>query len=142
VYKFSYSVSTSNGKLVGIEDASGSKIKIARDYSGQATSIENSLRQRFTLQLDRKKMLTKFVRTDSSGVSFTYTRSSELIRSRKEIGDGGDTNVYEYDDNGRLVSAVTSAGDHYGLVSDLDLRGAIVNVTLNGRDTILSLLVE
>lgn len=142
VYKFSYSVSTSNGKLISIEDASGSKIKIARDYSGQATSIENSLRQRFTLQLDRKKMLTKFIRTDSSGLSFSYTRSSELIRSRKEIGDGGEMNVYEYDDNGRLVSVVTSAGDHYGLVSDLDLRGAIVNVTLNGRENILSLLVN
>jgi len=111
VMKFSYSVSTSNGKLIGIEDASGGKIKIARDYSGQATSIENTLRQRFALQLDRKRMLTKFTRPDNSGVSFSYTRSSELIRARKETGDGGASSVHEYDDNGRLVSAVTSSGE-------------------------------
>jgi hypothetical protein len=53
------------------------------------TSIENSLRQRFSLQLDRKRMLTKFSRPDASGVTFSYTRSSELIRTRKETGDGG-----------------------------------------------------
>ena len=142
VLKFSYSVSTSNGKLIGIEDASGGKIKIARDYSGQATSIENSLRQRFALQLDRKRMLTKFTRPDNSGVTFSYTRSSELIRARKEAGDGGSSCVYEYDDNGRLVSAVTSSGDHFSLVADLDLRGAIVNVTLNGRENVISLLMQ
>ena len=142
VMKFSYSVSTSNGKLIGIEDTSGAKIKIARDYSGQAASIENSLRQRFALQLDRKRMLTKFTRPDNSGISFSYTRSSELIRTRKETGDGGSSCVYEYDDNGRLVSAVTSSGDHYSLVSDLDLRGAIVNVTVNGRENVVSLLMQ
>ena len=142
VMKFPYSVSTSNGKLIGIEDTSGAKIKIARDYSGQAASIENSLRQRFALQLDRKRMLTKFTRPDNSGISFSYTRSSELIRTRKETGDGGSSCVYEYDDNGRLVSAVTSSGDHYSLVSDLDLRGAIVNVTVNGRENVVSLLMQ
>jgi hypothetical protein len=65
-----------------------------------------------------------------------------LIRARKETGDGGASCVYEYDDNGRLVSAVTSSGDHFTLVSDLDLRGAIVNVSLNGRENVLSLLMQ
>jgi hypothetical protein len=50
--------------------------------------------------------------------------------------------VYEYDDNGRLVSAVTSSGDHFSLVADLDLRGAIVNVSLNGREDVVSLLMQ
>ena len=87
-------------------------------------------------------MLTKFTRPDNSGVTFSYTRSSELIRARKEAGDGGSSCVYEYDDNGRLVSAVTSSGDHFSLVADLDLRGAIVNVTLNGRENVISLLMQ
>ena len=140
IYKFSYSVSTSNGRLIAITDSSGNKIKITRDYSGQATAIENSLRQKFVLQLDRKRMLTEFLRPDNSSVVFGYTRSSELIRTRRNSDKSNF--AYDYDSNGRLVTVVTPSGDNLGLVSDLDIRGAIVNVTLNGDETIFSLLMQ
>jgi RHS repeat-associated protein len=139
ILRFAYSVSTSNGKLISISDGNGNKFKIMRDYSGQATAIENPLRQKFNLKLDRKRMLTEFSRpqTDNYTVNFGYTRSSELIRSRM---DSDKSNfVYDYDGNGRLDNVVLPTGDLLRLESDLDLRGSLVNISLNGAASILSI---
>ena len=74
-----------------------------RDYAGQASAIENPLRQKFDLKLDRKRMLTQFsTNSDNFTVSFAYTRSSELIRT-KMTSDKSNF-VYDYDENGRLDS--------------------------------------
>ena len=137
-FKFSYSVSTSNGRLIAISDKNGNKLKIMRDYAGQATAIENPLRQKFDLKLDRKRMLTEFS-TDSNNytVTFGYTRSSELIKS-KMTSDRANF-VYDYDRNGRLNSIVLPTGDLLRMSSDLDLRGSLVNVTLNDDHNIRSI---
>ena len=86
IFRFSYSVSTSNGKLIAISDAQGNKLKIMRDYAGQASAIENPLRQKFSLKLDRKRMLTEFT-IDNYTITYGYTRSSELIRSKITSGN-------------------------------------------------------
>ena len=100
IFRFSYSVSTSNGKLIAISDAKGNKLKIVRDYAGQASAIENPLRQNFDLKLDRKRMLTQFsTNSDNYTVSFAYIRSSDLIRSK--ITSDKSNFVYDYDENGR-----------------------------------------
>ena len=57
-----------------------------RDYAGQASAIENPLRQKFSLKLDRKRMLTEFT-IDNYTITYGYTRSSELIRSKITSGN-------------------------------------------------------
>ena len=141
LYKFSYSVSTSNGKLVGITDDLGNKLKIVRDYAGQASAIENPMRQKFDLKLDRKRMLIRFENpSDNSSIGFAYTRSSELIRSR--ILNDQSSFVYDYDPNGRIERIVLPTGDLLDLTSDLDYRGLLVNVTLNGNQNIQSIRIR
>ena len=141
LYKFSYSVSTSNGKLVGITDENGNKLKIVRDYAGQASALENPLSQKFDLKLDRKRMLIRFENpSDNSSIGFSYTRSSELIRSR--IYNDKYSFVYDYDTNGRIERIVLPTGDLLDLTSDLDYRGLLVNVTLNGKQNIQSIRIR
>ena len=83
-------------------------------------------------------MLTEFsTASDNFTVTFTYTRSSELIRS-KMTSDKSNF-VYDYDENGRLESVVLPTGDLLRLASDLDLRGSLVNVSLNGLTNIMSI---
>ena len=138
IFRFSYSVSTSNGKLVGITDVNGNKVKIMRDYSGQANAIENALSQKFGLKLDRKRMLTEFSsNSDNLTINYGYTRSSELIRLK--MTSAKENFVYDYDENGRLESVVLPTGDLLTLNSDLDLRGSLVNVTLNGDFNVKSI---
>ena len=123
LFRFSYSVSTSNGKLIAITDAQGNKLKIMRDYAGQASAIENPLRQKFNLKLDRKRMLTEFTMNNYT-TSYGYTRSSELIQSK--ITSDKSNYVYDYDNNGRLTNVVLPTGDLLALAHDLDLRGSLV----------------
>ena len=49
--------------------------------------------------------------------------------------------MFDYDSNGRLSEAVAPTGDAFRLSSDLELRGAVVNVSRNGED-FLSLLIQ
>ncbi|QQP39609.1 Uncharacterized protein FKW44_020548, partial [Caligus rogercresseyi] len=93
LFQFSYSVSTSNGRLVGITDANRGKISILRDYS------EN----------------------------FSYYRSKQLIHSRRDTQ--GNSFVYEYNSNGRLIDVVTPTGEVLQLSADLSIQGALVNIT-------------
>ena len=60
IFKFSYSVSTSNGKLIAISDVNGNKIKIMRDYSGQASAIENRYEKYTMYYKFLKKSLVSF----------------------------------------------------------------------------------
>jgi RHS repeat-associated protein len=139
-FKFSYSVTTSNGKLTGIADNEGNGLKIVRDYSGQVTAIENSLQQRFTLQMDRKQMLTAMKSPGQlqSGPKYSYFKSSELIRDKRYSGD---YLSFSYDSSGRLRELVTPTGDALKFKCDLEMRGAVVNITRNEQEY-LSLLVQ
>ncbi|XP_071744523.1 teneurin-m isoform X2 [Lepeophtheirus salmonis] len=127
LFKFSYSVSTSNGKLVGITDANGGKITILRDYSGKVNAIENPMRQKLNVRLDRKQMMTSLEYPDSYSVSFSYYRSKELIYSRRDTD--GNSFVYEYNSDGRLTTVVTPTGEVLRLSADLNIQGALVNIS-------------
>lgn len=131
-YQFSYSVSTSNGRLTGISDSTGSKIKIVRDYAGKVTAIENTLHQQFRLKLDRKKMLTALQSESNVTSTFSYHKSSELIQSKRD--SSGQYYVFDYDENGRLSEAVTPTGESIRFTSDLELRGAVVNITRSSKN--------
>jgi hypothetical protein len=150
-YKFSYSVTTSNGRLIGISNAVGSVIKVVRDYSGQVTAIENSLQQRFDLIVDRKQQMMLAIRSpanmaaagsNASSLSplFSYHRSTDLIRSKRL--QSGDQFFYDYDDKGRVSRVVTPTGEAIHFQSDLEIRGAVVNITRNARHPPLSLLIQ
>ena len=118
-FAFSYSVTTSNGRLTGITDEEGGKIKIVRDYSGQVTAIENALQQRFALRTDRKGMLTELrhggpgQQARPVGPTYAYFKSSELIRDKRDAATG-DYLSFDYDSAGRLREMVTPTGDSIG----------------------------
>ena len=141
-FAFSYSVTTSNGRLTGITDEEGGKIKIVRDYSGQVTAIENALQQRFALRTDRKGMLTELRYGPQArvGPTYAYFKSSELIRDKRDVATG-DFLSFDYDSAGRLREMVTPTGDSIGFRCGLELRGAVVNITRNAEEY-LSLLVQ
>ena len=50
--------------------------------------------------------------------------------------------VYDYDENGRLDTVVMPTGDLLKLESDLDLRGSLINITVNGVFNVMSVRVR
>ena len=51
LYSMEYHQTTSNGKLVSIQDSSGRKLLIMRDYSGQVTAIQTSNGQKHVVKM-------------------------------------------------------------------------------------------
>jgi YD repeat-containing protein len=138
VYKFAYSVSTSSGVLVSVTDFAGGKVSILRNYAGQVEAIKNPQGDKFMLTVDRKHLLRSFAYNANNSVQFMYDRSKELLRSRTE--PDGNSQVYNYDRNGRLEKVVMPTGEVINLASDISIDGAIVNITRNEHT--VSLLIQ
>ncbi|XP_063992271.1 teneurin-m isoform X2 [Diachasmimorpha longicaudata] len=137
-YLFTYNVNTSNGKLSTVTDASGNKIFLLRDYTSQVNSIENTKGQKCRLRMSRMKMLHELSTPDNYNVTFDYHGPTGLLKTK--LDSTGRSYVYNYDEFGRLTSAVTPTGKVIGLTFDLSLKGATVKVGQNNRKPVSMLI--
>ncbi|KYN06967.1 Teneurin-3 [Cyphomyrmex costatus] len=138
VYQFTYNVNTSNGKLSTVTDAAGNKVFLLRDYSSQVNSIENTKGQKCRLKMSRMKMLHELSTPDDYNVTFDYHGPTGLLKTK--LDSTGRSYVYNYDEFGRLTSAVTPTGKVISLTFDLSLKGAVVKVGQNNRKPISMLI--
>lgn len=138
VYQFTYNVNTSNGKLSTVTDAAGNKVFLLRDYSSQVNSIENTKGQKCRLRMSRMKMLHELSTPDNYNVTFDYHGPTGLLKTK--LDSTGRSYVYNYDEFGRLTTAVTPTGKVISLTFDLSLKGAIVKVGQNNRKPISMLI--
>ncbi|XP_011867432.1 PREDICTED: teneurin-m isoform X3 [Vollenhovia emeryi] len=138
VYLFTYNVNTSNGKLSTVTDAAGNKVFLLRDYSSQVNSIENTKGQKCRLRMSRMKMLQELSTPDDYNVTFDYHGPTGLLKTK--LDSTGRSYVYNYDEFGRLTSAVTPTGKVISLTFDLSLKGAVVKVGQNNRKPISMLI--
>lgn len=136
IYLFGYNVNTSNGKLSTVTDSAGNKIFLLRDYSNQVTSIENTRGHKCRLRMSRTRLLQEFATPEGRNVTFDYHGSTGLLRSRADSGRGQSVS-YAYDDNGRLISAVSPTGELIKLTFDLSLKGASVVVVHGARSPVV-----
>jgi len=137
-YLFTYNVNTSNGKLSTVTDAAGNKVFLLRDYSSQVNSIENTKGQKCRLRMSRMKMLHELSTPDNYNVTFDYHGPTGLLRTK--LDSTGRSYVYNYDEFGRLTSAITPTGKVISLSFDLSVKGATVKVTQNNRKPISMLI--
>ncbi|XP_037870960.1 teneurin-m isoform X1 [Bombyx mori] len=138
-YVFTYTVNTRNGKLSTVTDAAGNKVFLLRDYSSLVNSIENTKGQKCRLKMSRMKMLQELRTPDNFNVTFDYHRTTGLLKSKYD--STGRSYIYNYDEFGRLTSAVTPTGRIINLTFDLGLKGAIVRVSENNRKPV-SILIK
>lgn len=138
-YVFTYNVNTSNGKLSTVTDAAGNKVFLLRDYSSQVNSIENTKGQKCRLRMSRMRMLYELSTPDNYNVTFDYHGPTGLLKTK--LDSSGRSYVYNYDEFGRLVSAVTPTGKVIRLSFDLSLKGATVKVIQNNK-TPVSMLIK
>ncbi|KAF3429442.1 hypothetical protein E2986_03836 [Frieseomelitta varia] len=138
VYQFTYNVNTSNGKLSTVTDAAGNKVFLLRDYSSQVNSIENTKGQKCRLRMSRMKMLHELSTPDNYNVTFDYHGPTGLLKTK--LDSTGRSYVYNYDEFGRLTTAVTPTGKVISLTFDLSLKGAVVKIGQNNRKPISMLI--
>ncbi|XP_058053844.1 teneurin-m [Anopheles bellator] len=139
VYSFLYNVNTSNGKLSTVTDAAGNKVFLLRDYTAQVNSIENTKGQKCRLRMTRMKMLHELNTPDNYNVTFEYHGATGLLKTK--LDSTGRSYVYNYDEFGRLTSAVTPTGKVIDLTFDLSVQGATVKVTENAQREV-SMLIQ
>jgi teneurin len=139
-YSFTYNVNTSNGKLSTVTDAVGNRVFLLRDYTTQVNSIENTKGQKCRLRLTRMKMLHEVSTPDNYNVTFEYHGPTGLLKTK--IDSTGRSYVYNYDEFGRLTSAVTPTGKIIDLTFDLSIKGATVKVTENSLREVSMLIQE
>ncbi|XP_044256003.1 teneurin-m isoform X4 [Tribolium madens] len=137
-YVFTYNVNTSNGKLSTVTDAAGNKVFLLRDYSSQVNSIENTKGQKCRLRMSRMRMLHELSTPDNYNVTFDYHGPTGLLKTK--LDSSGRSYVYNYDEFGRLTSAVTPTGKVISLSFDLSLKGATVKVGQNNKKPISMLI--
>ncbi|XP_049938928.1 teneurin-m [Schistocerca serialis cubense] len=137
-YLFTYNVNTSNGKLSTVTDAAGNKVFLLRDYSSQVNSIENTKGQKCRLRMSRMKMLHELSTPDNYNVTFDYHGPTGLLKTK--LDSTGRSYVYNYDEFGRLTSAITPTGKVISLSFDLSVKGATVKVTQNNRKPVSMLI--
>ncbi|XP_039230242.1 teneurin-m isoform X2 [Drosophila yakuba] len=138
-YVFTYNVNTSNGKLSTVTDAAGNKVFLLRDYTSQVNSIENTKGQKCRLRMTRMKMLHELSTPDNYNVTYEYHGPTGLLRTK--LDSTGRSYVYNYDEFGRLTSAVTPTGRVIELSFDLSVKGAQVKVSENAQKE-MSLLIQ
>ncbi|XP_018579833.1 teneurin-m isoform X3 [Anoplophora glabripennis] len=136
-YVFTYNVNTSNGKLSTVTDAAGNKVFLLRDYSSHVNSIENTKGQKCRLRMTRVKMLHELSTPDNYNVTFDY-HTNGLLKTK--LDSSGRSYVYNYDEFGRLTSAVTPTGKVISLSFDLSLKGATVRVSQNNKKPVSMLI--
>lgn len=136
IYLFGYNVNTSNGKVSTVTDSAGNKIFLLRDYSNQVTSIENTRGHKCRLRMSRTRLLQEFSTPEGRNVTFDYHGSTGLLKSRVDSGRGQGVS-YQYDDNGRLISAISPTGEIIKLTFDLSLKGASVQVVHGNRSPVV-----
>ncbi|XP_069696130.1 teneurin-m isoform X2 [Periplaneta americana] len=137
-YLFTYNVNTSNGKLSTVTDAAGNKVFLLRDYSSQVNSIENTKGQKCRLRMSRMKMLHELSTPDNYNVTFDYHGPTGLLKTK--LDSTGRSYVYNYDEFGRLTSAITPTGKVISLSFDLSVKGATVKVAQNNRKPVSMLI--
>ncbi|PNF20246.1 Teneurin-m [Cryptotermes secundus] len=137
-YLFTYNVNTSNGKLSTVTDAAGNKVFLLRDYSSQVKSIENTKGQGCRIRMSRMKMLYELSTPDNYNVTFDYHGPTGLLKTK--LDSTGRSYVYNYDEFGRLTSAITPTGKVISLSFDLSVKGATVKVTQNNRKPVSMLI--
>ncbi|KAH8318477.1 hypothetical protein KR067_003830 [Drosophila pandora] len=138
-YVFTYNVNTSNGKLSTVTDAAGNKVFLLRDYTSQVNSIENTKGQKCRLRMTRMKMLHELSTPDNYNVTYEYHGPTGLLKTK--LDSTGRSYVYNYDEFGRLTSAVTPTGRVIELSFDLSVKGAQVKVSENAQKE-QSLLIQ
>lgn len=138
-YTFTYNVNTPNGKLNTVTDASGNRVFLLRDYSAQVNSIENTKGQKCRLRMTRMKMLHELSTPDNYNVTFEYHGLTGLLKTK--LDSTGRLFVYNYDEFGRLTSAVTPTGKVIDLSFDLSVKGAEIKVTENTEKSV-SMLIQ
>ncbi|KAI4462797.1 teneurin and n-acetylglucosamine-1-phosphodiester alpha-n-acetylglucosaminidase [Holotrichia oblita] len=131
-FLFTYNVNTSNGKLSTVTDAAGNKVFLLRDYSSQVNSIENTKGQKCRLRMSRMRMLHELSTPDNYNVTFDYHGPTGLLKTK--LDSSGRSYVYNYDEFGRLTSAVTPTGKVISLSFDLSVKGATVKVWQNNKN--------
>ncbi|XP_055317051.1 teneurin-m isoform X2 [Sitodiplosis mosellana] len=138
-YTFTYNVNTSNGKLSTVTDAAGNKVFLLRDYTTQVNSIENTKGQKCKIRMTRMKMLHELSTPDNYNVTFEYHGPTGLLKTK--LDSTGRSYVYNYDEFGRLTSAVTPTGRVIDLTFDLSVRGATIKVSENSQKEV-SMLIQ
>lgn len=138
-YSFTYNVNTSNGKLSTVTDAAGNKIFLLRDYQSQVNSIENTKGQKSKLRMTRTKLLHELCTPDNYNVTFEYHGPTGLLKTK--LDSTGRSYVYNYDEFGRLTSAVTPTGRVIDLSFDLSVKGATIKVSENAQKEV-SMLIQ
>ncbi|GAB6032657.1 hypothetical protein CHUAL_011535 [Chamberlinius hualienensis] len=132
VYSFLYSVNTSFGKLSTVTDASGNKISFLRDYSGKINTIENAQGQKYKIKISKIGLLEGIVTFSNFEITLEYHGSSGLLSGRTD--SAGNAYAYHYDENGRLLEAVTPTGRAVNMVTGTSSDVAAVTVTNDGTD--------
>ncbi|KAF0298673.1 Teneurin-m [Amphibalanus amphitrite] len=131
VYRFTYNLNASNGRLSSVTDAIGNKVSFLRDYSYQVTSIDNPLGQKCEVIMSPSSgLLQQFITPDRFNTSFDYLDISGLMGARYDAA--GRSTVYDYDQYGRLISHTTPTGHTVRLEFDLSKQGASVTVARDG----------
>ena len=126
LYSMEYHQSTSNGRLVSITDASGRKLSVLRDYSGQVTALQTSGGHKVVVKINRMGNLESYEQPDGFRIQFQYVSSTGLLLSRLDSANYG--LMFDYDQYGRLIQAVAPTGELTRLTFNLTSSGGNIKV--------------
>ena len=134
LYSMEYHQSTSNGRLVSVTDASGRKLSVLRDYSGQVTALQTSSGHKIVVRINRMGYLESYEQPDGYKVQFQYLGQTGLLLSKLDSQNYG--LMFQYDQYGRLIQAVAPTGELTQLTFNLTSAGGDIKVGPGDRDVI------
>ncbi|KAA0186935.1 hypothetical protein HAZT_HAZT008617 [Hyalella azteca] len=108
LYSFLYSKNTSFGRLSTVTDSSGNKVEFLRDYSSAVSQVENTLGEKFAVEINRLGLMVKFSERSGRRYDFTYNEETGLLTA--VTTPGRLTTVYQYDGAGRVVAVIAPTG--------------------------------